>query len=945
MSVLDTFVAFRLETTGLGPQSGEIIGLDAVRVRGGKVAGRFSRLVRPQRRVPAAVARRTGIGAEQVEGALPIQDQLPAFSHFLGDDPVVAHDAAAQGAFLEQHGPLPDPLYDSLELARVALPRLINHKLETLAGYLGIALRGRRTPPQGARTTAEVFLALVDLLRQKGLPVLQQLVLLSDSSDSNLHELFSNLALELSKGALGRKIRAPRTDPHYLRALFNIGGTDEPGVPPPHTVRPLDIARTASLFEEGGPLEQHLADYELREPQVKMTQAVCRAFNQSAFLLVEAGTGTGKSMAYLIPAVLWAVQNRRRVVISTNTKNLQEQLFYKDIPELETALGCSFLSVLLKGRANYLCLSRWRTALTQPQHTFTPQERKAALPLVVWCDETQTGDVAENSGFHRGRHAGLWAKLCSEPGTCLKQKCKFRDTCFLVSIRRKAMGAHLVVVNHSLLFSDLASDNAVLGDYVHLILDEAHNVEKVATQYLGKEFSIWRMKNLVNRLYSKDVVEIGTLVLLSQHISQAKTDAPFAVQIALLVRLTQTLWRDGQHLFEAMGRLMTERFGDESPFTQKVRHKAQERVFEPLAAQIGDFSAQLAALAAELGKLTEWLRELPDGSFPMQDESMAGLEGAIVDASAITADLAFLTQAQDEGYVYWLERPSRDRASDVRLYAAPLDISQHLSNALYGRLDTMILTSATLAVGGRFDYLLGRLGLDREHGERVQTLAVGSPFSYQDQVLVGVGTFVPSPKSGAFPGAVSEIILSLTTQTRRGTLVLFTAYDMLNGSYDALKDRLQTEGIQLLGQGRDGSRSRIIDQFREDASSVLLGTDSFWEGIDVAGASLQMLILVKLPFAVPTEPIVAAQMELLEKAGKNPFTHYTVPEAVIKFRQGFGRLIRNKSDYGVVVILDHRVLRSSYGPAFLSALPVQVQPFPSQEAMVADIKQWFGGAA
>ena len=941
MSVLDAFVAFDLETTGLNPEHAEIIEMGAVKVRNGEVTERFSQLIKPEHHIPLRITRLTGISNEDVRDAPDIYEALPAFYDFIEDHPLVAHDASFDRAFLEQYGPLPDHLYDSLELARVVLPRLINHKLETLLKCFQIELKRAHRAEEDARGVALVLLALIDLLKDKGLAVVQWLVLLGQESSSNLYDLFVALVLELSRGALRTKIRTHRVDPNYLRAFFNVGGVGEPEKPAQRTSDPLNAQKLRSLFDEGGRLQQRISGYELREQQIQMMEGVCEAFSQSAFLVVEAGTGTGKSLAYLVPAIHWAIQNHERVVVSTNTKNLQEQLFYKDIPELQSALEVPFLSVLLKGRSNYLCLNKWYTALSQLNLTFTPQERKAALPLVIWLEETETGDIAENNGFQRTRNTSLWNKVCSETGYCLGQKCKHYRSCFLMNIRRTAVNAHIVVVNHSLLFSDLASENAILTDYQNLILDEAHNVEKVATHYLGRDLSIWRIRNLVNRLYAREVVEIGVLVSLRQYLDQAKSDAPFETQITRLIELCQSVWRDGQDLFDAVVQMMSEHLDTETPYSRKIRYKAEQQVFEPLSPVIQDFLTLLTRLGSELEMLVEWLKDLPNEAFTMQDEITANLEGRLVDVADIANDLAFLTEAEDDAYVYWLELPSREKSYDVRLYAAPLDISEHLSTELYDRLRTIVFTSATLTIQGRFQYFLRRLGLDQEHQERVQMLAVGSPFDYEHQVLVAVPAFVPSPKSPTFSDAVEEVIEALTTKIKRGTLVLFTAYGMLNRSYNTLKEKLEMEDIQLLGQGRDGSRTRIIDEFREDASSVLFGTDSFWEGVDVAGAALEMLILVKLPFAVPSEPIVAAQMERLEKQGKNSFMYYSVPEAVIRFRQGFGRLIRNKTDQGIVIILDHRVIKSRYGEVFLNSLPTKTQSFSSQQAMITEIKRWF----
>jgi len=507
-----------------------------------------------------------------------------------------------------------------------------------------------------------------------------------------------------------------------------------------------------------------------------------------------------------------------------------------------------------------------------------------------------------------------------------------------------------VVINHSLLFSDLASDNGVLGDYRHLILDEAHNVEKVAAQYLGREFSIWRIRNLVQRLYSKNGMETGLLVNLRRRLSSlsARKDVSarggmpkaFVGQVEHLIELSTSVWGITQDLFRALAEQMGDPRGP-TPYVQKTRFKRDQDVFAAVRGRLDELTDHLTRLRTELSKLCDWLREWSSDVLPFQEEIVANLEGRRQECEEILEDLTFITSAEDDAYVYWMELPNREESIDVRLLAAPLDVSCYLSEGLYERMATIVFTSATLTIRGNFKYVMLRLGLDHLEADRVQTLRVGSPFDYAHQALVCVPSFLPSPKTRDFQDAVEDLIGEIASRTRRGMLVLFTSYGMLNRSYRRLQSRLNAEGTLLLGQGLDGARSYIMAQFKEDQSSVLFGTDSFWQGVDVPGEALEILMIAKLPFAVPTEPLVAAQMEKLEQEGKDPFLHYSVPEAVIKFRQGFGRLIRHRTDRGVVVILDSRVVNTRYGSVFLDSLPTGHRVFGSMDEIVEGIEQWF----
>ena len=944
MNSITTFVAFDIKTTSPDPESAEIVEIGAAKVESDEIVETFGCLVKRRARLPLSLARRMGIAEEEQRDAVERARALADLAEFVGGASLVAHDLAFQAEVLTRFSayPFPGSACDLSEFARAILPRLVRHDLTTLVQFFELSRDRLERAPECAQRAAEIYLKLVEMTKEKGLSTVQRMLRVIEGTDSSLVETLAGIANELAKTEMMRRIRSRPISSEYLREMFNVQG-DETAPSEAVSGKPLDPEEIRVLFEEEGPFHRRMPGYELRPQQVEMAEAIVDAFNSARFLVIEAGTGTGKSMAYLIPSVMWTLRNGGRVIVSTNTKNLQEQLFFKDLPELREVLKEPFRYTLLKGRGNYLCMDRWYSALRGIDTYLTPEERVAALPLVVWAEETSTGDISENAGFRT--FGGLWSKVCSDGTYCRGQLCRYNGKCFAIQVRRAAQKSQIVVVNHSLLFSDLAAEGAVLGDYEHLIFDEAHNIEKVAAQYLGMDLSVWRIRDLVHRLYAWDHAETGLLVTLRECLASSKLDdatvSPFDTLIARLIENMQALWGDAFGFFEALTAEMRTQVGAGVGYAQKLRFRKEEGTFVPCADSLSALEDGLARVHAELTQLTEWMGDLRTGSFEMQDELFANLEGCRTDLMKLSSDLAFLTSAEDETFVYWLELPSREGSFDTRFYAAPLDVSQHLSEQLFDRLSTCVFTSATVAINGKFRYFLGRLGLQDTLGDRLRTLCVGSPFEYDRQALVCVPRFLPSPKAPSFREAVRDLIRALTEQVRRGTLVLFTSYNMLNRSYQELKDGLESEGILLLGQGLDGSRSNITAQFREDRGSVLFGTDSFWEGVDVPGEALEMLVIVKLPFAVPTEPFVEAQMERLEKLGKNPFLYYSVPEAAIRFRQGFGRLIRNRTDQGAVVILDNRVLTTRYGEVFLKILPARHRAFRSQEEMIEGIRRWF----
>ncbi len=947
MSILHTYITLDLETTGLNPKEDEIIEIGAVKVKDGEIVDRFQTYVRPQMGVPEETTRLTGIAFKDVRNAPRINAAIENFMTFAGDQPLIVHQGRFETRFLSDASGLPfgNNIHSVRDLARIALPNLSDHRANTLADYFEVKSRSTHKALCDAEQLAGIYPGVVGVLRETSLQNKQNILRLLQGTNSPLLNIFVDLGNEAVKSEFMNRIRGGGADG---LPLSNVGGEEPRTETEDHA--PLDTDMLCTLFESGGTFDQQTEGYEVRTEQIEMVRAIADAFNNNHLLVAEAGTGVGKSMAYLTPAIHHAAQNDRRVIVSTNTKNLQEQLFFKDLPHLERTLNVPFSYVLLKGRNNYICRNRWHAALANIETFFNEDEREGALSLVIWAEQTQTGDISENNGFDMRRYAGLWSKVCSDSGYCRSQKCRTNGQCFANIVRRSAQKAHIVVVNHSLLFSDIVSENAVLGEYEDLILDEAHNIEKIAAQYLGCELNIWQIKNFSDQLRSPGFQSTGTLPALRHWIGVADLKdnifATFDKGIGRAVNAAEDIYLKAQTFFQDLTEFLYGKQGSRKfYYTPKVRYRPGENTFEAVGESLGDFAKAGAELNNSLKNLCDWLKDLPDDTFPNQDELVNELDGRAQECSDLLAALNHLTHPEDEQCVYWVELPTRENSSDTRLFSAPLHVAEVLRDALYDKMRTIVFTSATLGIRGKLIYFLQRMGLDTMPDERVQTRCLGSPFDYNLQALVCVPQFMPSPKSPHFQQAVDDLLRHLARKIGRGTLALFTSYSMLNQSYDALKNDLSSDGILLLGQGIDGARGSITDRFKTHRRAMLLGTDSFWEGVDIPGEALEILGIIRLPFAVPSEPLVAAHMEELEKQGKNPFLHYSVPEAILKFRQGFGRLIRNKSDKGIVIVFDSRVLSTFYGRAFLEALPVQHRAFRAPDHLLQAIKSWFDKAS
>jgi len=635
-------------------------------------------------------------------------------------------------------------------------------------------------------------------------------------------------------------------------------------------------------------------------------------------------------------------------VISTNTKNLQEQLFFKDLPVLHSILKDKFKAVLLKGKGNYLCLDKWVTVMNDMQFRLSPDERAKLLPLYFWVKETETGDIAENNSFRVERNTALWSKLIAENNYCPGKSCKFYDRCYLMKARNSARDAHLVLVNHSLLFSDLAADNAVLADYKNVILDEAHNIEKTATDYLGVETKLWQFRDFLNKLYTKDRRETGVLVQLKRRIQkgnlkQSHHDGLLRIIDEMLAEIPGD-WRLMQQFFRDLTRLLrTHAPAKKSEYSSKFRYKREQQLFKTILPQLKEIKTVFNGLQSRLNNLIDYFAELKENSFEYQEQIYRELKSLYSQGFALVDNLTFLLAGEHDDHVYWYELPRRDDSDDTRLYAAPLNIGDILYERLYSKLRTAVFTSATLAVNRRFDYFVNRSGLKLVDEARVETLLLDSPFNYGEQVFFGIPSYFPEPSHPGYTAALKKLITQLPTKFAKGTLALFTSYYQLNSVYNSVRDVFQAEKITLLGQGIDGGRHAIINRFKTEENSFLFGTDSFWEGVDVPGKALELLLITKLPFDVPSDPVIEAKSELITRQGGNPFRDYAIPEAVIRLRQGFGRLIRARSDHGAVLILDTRVITKFYGRVFLQSLPLAAKILAEEAEVMEKLRKWFGG--
>jgi ATP-dependent DNA helicase DinG len=927
------FVGLDLETTGVDSRVDSIIEVGLVRVVDGEVEERFESLVNPGCSIPSDVVYLTGITDGDVATAPPIGDVLPRVVDFVGDSPVVAHHAPFDTTFLAAASSGDKELlvgsggvFDTLTLCRALMPRLPNHRLVTLARFFGVETGRSHRAADDARTVSEVFLSLLGVLDQIGVAVLDRMYRLADPQIRTLIAA----AREKAEGALD-----PLAVPDHGAAAEELLRYDnarnmELQRAPVEEVFDLDLDGLEVLFDEDGPIGSALPGYEVRRQQIEMMRAVGDALTGGVHLVVEAGTGVGKSLAYLVPAIHFASMNGERVIVSTNTRNLQEQLFQKDVPFLERTLDVPFSSALLKGRGNYICQSRWSQVL---ERGLSPSERAQLLPVALWEQETDSGDISENAAFRTRGY--LWSRISAEGGPCLGQKCPMRDRCYLLRARKAAQAANIVVVNHSLLFSDTEADNRILGDYAYAICDEAHNIERVATEHLGKRSSIWRARAMLDNLYRADGAGSGDLADVIEALAGAADGGITETARASSERLTGNV-NEASAAVEAFFTALADRHrelndGRDVEFG-KLRYRADAPVADLLREELDAALNALSVVSEGAASLADLIA---DTELKRADAFVQGLTVHAARVAEFVSDLGYVAEATDLESVYWLDVRTYRESLECELRSAPVSVAEKMNDFLYSRVESLVATSATMTVDGSFAFVMERLGLDLLPDWKVLCLDVGSPYDYDAQAMAVVAGHLQPPSSAGFNQRVASLVVKLAERAAGGTLVLFTARSALDSVFRAVLDPLTARGKLVLAQGHGGGASALLEQFAKEVDSVLLATSSFWEGVDVPGRSLEQLIIVKLPFPVPRDPVVEAHCERYEAEGENSFSRYMIPRTAIRLRQGFGRLIRSTTDSGAVIFLDSRLATRSYGDRLLEQLPTRTIIADSEGALMA----------
>jgi len=930
---MDTLVSLDLETTGLDPDHDAITEVAVIRFCGDEVLDQWRTFVNPGRPIPPFIRELTGIRQSDVDNAPPFSSLRGKLAAAIGSSPIVGHNIGFDLAFLRRYGmTFANPAFDTRELAAILLPWAGRFSLKELADRLGFPHPNVHRALSDADTTRKLFLYLLEQARRLPEAVLREIVVAARRIPWSLKAVFE----EALDSAISSSAPRPPSGRDDGLGLFRRPPLERRSLRKAATFQPLDADQLAALLEDEGAFAQKFPGFEHRPQQVEMLRAVSQALSTGRHLIVEAPTGVGKGLAYLIPAVHWAVQNGCRVVISTNTINLQDQLMTKDIPALRQVLGLDFRAAMLKGRSNYLCPRRFQ-ALRHAGPTNVDEMRLLAR-LLIWLPTTESGDRAELN--LSAREAALWASLLSaENELCTHERCAAfgGGICPLYRARRQAEAAHIVVVNHALLLADIATENSVLPEYDHLIIDEAHHLEEAVTNGLSFHADRGEIERLIAEIGRSRAGLIGDVLAACR---RSLPEAIFADMENSAAKLS--------HTAELMASTVADFFGAVTAFLENQREwnggeysqklwitpaVRQRPGWERVAAAWENLSLHLGALAGGLARLGSDFANLEEYDIPDWDELLARIMAVQRRLTEVRAQTDALLAHPSDQMIYWLELDWRGLAS---IHVAPLNVGPLVERYLFQAKASVVLTSATLRTGKSFNFIKDRL-----HAWECQELAVGSPFDYENSTLLYLVNDIPEPDQPGYQQAVERVLVELCKATRGRALVLFTSHSQLQATARAIAEPLERAGILVFEQGEGGSRRQLLEGFRLSERAVLLGTRSFWEGVDVPGQALSSLIITRLPFTVPSEPIFAARSQTF----KQPFQQYAVPEAILRFRQGFGRLIRSRSDRGVVTVLDRRILTKAYGRHFLESLPACTVRRGPASALPALAARWIDGPA
>lgn len=904
------FVAIDVETTGLDFSSDRIIEVGAVRFVEGKPAEEFISFVNPGIPIPTAITELTTITEDDVAAAPTFAEIAPRLCEFLGTLPICGHQIEFDLTFinkaLEKAGfqPIGKQSIDTALLSKILLQSNVRFSLKSVSDKLEVTLNNAHRAINDARASGEVAALLIPKIAELPLNVLQTFAAAAPGS------FFKHLVFKsLGNAPAMVKIRTFTETPLSPKLSF------------PDTFVSIDTNEIKKIFSDQSDVIKYMPSFSPRKSQLDMALEVTAALNTQSFLIAEAGTGTGKSLGYLVPAALWALKNNTRLLVASRTRNLQDQLLSKELPLISKIINIRYS--VLKGRSNYICLNRFERLLRGDCGNMSIRERFAIMPLIPWVSATETGDIEEQNHFNPKWFQKIWSQISAESHGCAGRRCAFYQNCFLQQARQKMLSSHIVIINHALFFSEMCSENSFLGKIGSIIFDEAHHIESSGHRHLRVELDT----NQIN-LFTE---QINNLVQMIGNINETSEIYKHGKEIKSHLKAIR---KRSAAFLDSVSAMAKKKLGDSPGFGEFQVPVTPE-----------DFSGNIEAPAFSntLDMLKEMLYHLkqvlaadstPEHGHEIIKDSVLSCQER---TSQIAADLAYLVAAKTEEHAFWAEGNLQKGWS--KLCGVPLDVAGLLSKKWADCSGSVIFTSATLSIMRSTDYFTDSIGI-KPFSDRTAIRFFPSPFE-SHQAILGAIKNAPDPDSSEFQPYIANIISEIHVSLHKNILVLFTANVMLSSVYQLLKNDRKIDRQYILAQGVSGGRHALLEQFKQNQRMILLGTDSFWEGIDVPGEACEVVIITRLPFPIPTHPLNIAIGEKMKKIHGESFMSFAVPEAVIRFRQGCGRLIRTSTDRGALVVLDNRIINKSYGKQFIRSLFCDFKTFEDKKIMLSEISAFF----
>jgi ATP-dependent DNA helicase DinG len=914
MSYLD-FVSIDLETTGLDEKNNEITEIGITKFKNGELIDEYSTLIKPTQKISHYVQKITGITNDMVSLSPVFSETIQDVISFIGDNLIVGHNISFDMGMLnnaltkEGKDILENPTIDTLDIISLLNPTGRSFKLSYLAKKYKILEENVHRAKDDSLMTANLYLKLIEEIKNLDRDIVSLLLYYFSKTNISMKIIFEELfSQDIEKNEYPWVAFKFNKIDYQKERIINDSFQNK------------DINYLFSLFQEDGLIAKNFPDFELRSSQVDMIEKIFRSLENSTHLIIEAGTGTGKSLAYLLSTLFFSLKYDKTIVISTKTKSLQEQLIEKDIPTLKKALGLNFKAEMLKGKENYVCLNKFSYTLNNALLSNDDSYLKGIFSIMLWIISSKRGDLSE---IHNSLKIRYGTSIKADTKSCLQSNCPFKQVCFINNIKDNAKYANLLIVNHAFLLSDIRYGKNVLPDFDHLVLDEAHSLEDVATSCFSLAFS----KKKLNETFSK--ISDGKILdslLDIQELQELKKKARNAIRL-------NNKW------FSIIEDVFKNKEKNNVFFKKSQKRIGFNEIEEETVNNIYEFINDLIGLLLEIKPIINIVKDKAKNTTNITQRSFLRSIGSEIDS--VIKDLSIL-HTRDNSYIRWLEKNEKIKSVHFEMIMTPVNLSNVFRKDLIENTSSIIHTSATLSIKDNFNYYLSRMGY-LESNVTFETAIFTSTFDLENRMLLCVPADSPFYKDdNDYIKNLTNYLKTFLISVEGKALVLFTSHKHLNDCYHELKKSLDKANITLYCQGKQMSDKNLIKSFKEKKDAVLMGTDTFWEGVDIPGRNLSYVIVVKLPFDVPTDPIVLARMEQVANMGRSSFFDYSIPKAIMKFKQGIGRLIRTNKDKGAVIILDKRVKHKGYGKAFINAITAKKISPEDLPSMITYLKVWIG---